>query len=97
MENLDFSEEEIQEQLAVLGYTNITKERLREFKQGGSFGLRVHVNFASPWKHHNMWICVPKKVGFPDGHVCCDSHADVFPDKSRTFDDHFKGLYGMCH
>lgn len=48
MENLDFSEEEIQEQLAVLGYTNITKERLREFKQGGSFGLRVHVNFASP-------------------------------------------------
>ncbi|XP_053490671.1 centriolar and ciliogenesis-associated protein HYSL1 isoform X2 [Ictalurus furcatus] len=33
MENLDFSEEEIQEQLAVLGYTNITKERLREFKQ----------------------------------------------------------------
>ncbi|KAM9461536.1 centriolar and ciliogenesis-associated protein HYSL1 [Clarias gariepinus] len=33
MENLDFSEEEIQEQLALLGYENITKQRLREFKQ----------------------------------------------------------------
>lgn len=37
MENLDFSEEEIQEQLAVLGYTNIPKQRLREFKRGGFF------------------------------------------------------------
>lgn len=34
MENLDFSEEEIQEQLAVLGFGNITKQRLREFKRG---------------------------------------------------------------
>ncbi|KAK2869049.1 hypothetical protein Q7C36_000920 [Tachysurus vachellii] len=33
MENLDFSEEEIQEQLAVLGFGNITKQRLREFKR----------------------------------------------------------------
>ncbi|XP_067353778.1 centriolar and ciliogenesis-associated protein HYLS1 [Channa argus] len=33
MENLDFSEEEIQEQLAILGYKNIPKHRLREFKQ----------------------------------------------------------------
>lgn len=35
MENLDFSEEEIQEQLAVLGYDNLTKQRLRDFKRGG--------------------------------------------------------------
>ncbi|XP_017287646.1 hydrolethalus syndrome protein 1 [Kryptolebias marmoratus] len=33
MENLDFSEEEIQEQLAFLGYKNIPKHRLLEFKQ----------------------------------------------------------------
>ncbi|XP_029284220.1 hydrolethalus syndrome protein 1 [Cottoperca gobio] len=33
MDNLDFSEEEIQEQLAALGYKNIPKHRLLEFKQ----------------------------------------------------------------
>ncbi|XP_026160000.1 hydrolethalus syndrome protein 1 homolog [Mastacembelus armatus] len=33
MDNLDFSEEEIQEQLAVLGYKNIPQHRLREFKR----------------------------------------------------------------
>ncbi|RXN10742.1 hydrolethalus syndrome 1-like protein [Labeo rohita] len=33
MESLDFSEEEIQQQLAALGYKNIPKERLREFKR----------------------------------------------------------------
>lgn len=36
MENLDFSEEEIQEQLAILGYKNIPKHRLCKFKQGSS-------------------------------------------------------------
>lgn len=34
MDNLDFSEEEIQEQLTILGYKNIPKHRLREFKKG---------------------------------------------------------------
>uniref|UniRef100_A0A3P8S986 Centriolar and ciliogenesis-associated protein HYLS1 C-terminal domain-containing protein n=1 Tax=Amphiprion percula TaxID=161767 RepID=A0A3P8S986_AMPPE len=33
MDNLDFSEDEIQEQLAILGYKNIPKHRLLEFKQ----------------------------------------------------------------
>ncbi|XP_051239637.1 centriolar and ciliogenesis-associated protein HYSL1 isoform X2 [Dicentrarchus labrax] len=33
MDNLDFSEEEIQEQLAALGYRNIPQHRLREFKR----------------------------------------------------------------
>ncbi|XP_040893301.1 hydrolethalus syndrome protein 1 [Toxotes jaculatrix] len=33
MDNLDFTEEEIQEQLAILGYRNIPKHRLREFKK----------------------------------------------------------------
>ncbi|ROL44781.1 Hydrolethalus syndrome protein 1 [Anabarilius grahami] len=33
MESLDFSEEEIQQQLAALGYSNIPKQRLREFKR----------------------------------------------------------------
>ncbi|XP_073681668.1 uncharacterized protein hyls1 [Garra rufa] len=33
MESLDFSEEEIQQQLSALGYRNIPKERLREFKR----------------------------------------------------------------
>ncbi|XP_075994579.1 centriolar and ciliogenesis-associated protein HYLS1 isoform X2 [Genypterus blacodes] len=31
--NLDFSEEEIQEQLSLLGYRNISRHRLQEFKQ----------------------------------------------------------------
>lgn len=35
MESLDYSEEEIQLQLAALGYSNVPKERLREFKRGG--------------------------------------------------------------
>lgn len=34
MDNLDFSEEEIQEQLAILGYRNIPRQKLCEFKQG---------------------------------------------------------------
>ncbi|XP_059903071.1 centriolar and ciliogenesis-associated protein HYLS1 isoform X2 [Gadus macrocephalus] len=33
MDSLDFSEDEIQEQLAVLGYRNIPQHRLREFKR----------------------------------------------------------------
>lgn len=33
MDSLDFTEEEIQEQLAILGYRNIPKHRLREFKK----------------------------------------------------------------
>ncbi|KAI5101826.1 hydrolethalus syndrome protein 1-like isoform X2 [Silurus meridionalis] len=40
MENFDFSEEEIQEQLAVLGYTNIPKQRLHEFKR--DLDLLIH-------------------------------------------------------
>lgn len=34
MDMFDFSEDEIQEQLEILGYTNIPKHRLRHFKQG---------------------------------------------------------------
>lgn len=37
MDYLDFSEEEIEQQLAALGYQNIPKERLREFKRGGMY------------------------------------------------------------
>ncbi|XP_057699150.1 centriolar and ciliogenesis-associated protein HYLS1 isoform X2 [Corythoichthys intestinalis] len=33
MDNLDFSEEEIRQQLVQLGYTDVPKNRLREFKQ----------------------------------------------------------------
>ncbi|KAM7394715.1 hypothetical protein PAMP_021501 [Pampus punctatissimus] len=54
MDNLDFSEEEIQEQLAILGYTNIPKHKLHEFKQDldelircgkwKSFASSPHVN-----------------------------------------------------
>ncbi|XP_043108033.1 hydrolethalus syndrome protein 1 homolog [Puntigrus tetrazona] len=33
MESLDFSEEEIQQQLAALGYRNVPKQRLRDFKR----------------------------------------------------------------
>ncbi|XP_015218752.1 centriolar and ciliogenesis-associated protein HYLS1 isoform X1 [Lepisosteus oculatus] len=33
MEDIDFTEDEIEQQLAVLGYSNIPRHRLREFKQ----------------------------------------------------------------
>lgn len=35
VENLDFTEDEIQEQLVLLGYRNIPKQRLSSFKKGG--------------------------------------------------------------
>lgn len=34
MDNFDFTEEEIEEQLALLGYRNIPKHRLSAFKKG---------------------------------------------------------------
>lgn len=34
MDLLDFSEEEIQEQLSALGFINLPKHRLQEFKKG---------------------------------------------------------------
>ncbi|KAM3865359.1 centriolar and ciliogenesis-associated protein HYLS1-like [Diretmus argenteus] len=43
MDNLDFSEEEIQEQLAILGYRNIPKHTLREFKREPPTGLEVEL------------------------------------------------------
>lgn len=42
MDNLDFTEDEIQDQLLLLGYENIPKHRLSEFKKG-SFGLYLHL------------------------------------------------------
>lgn len=39
MDCMDFSEEEIREQLALLGYRNIPKHRLQEFKRGQTFLL----------------------------------------------------------
>jgi hypothetical protein len=39
MENLDFSEDEIQQQLEALGYNNIPRHRLHEFKRGGLIKL----------------------------------------------------------
>uniref|UniRef100_A0A3Q2YHZ9 HYLS1 centriolar and ciliogenesis associated n=1 Tax=Hippocampus comes TaxID=109280 RepID=A0A3Q2YHZ9_HIPCM len=36
MDNLDFSEEEIRQQLALLGYADVPDRRLREFKRGDS-------------------------------------------------------------
>ena len=34
MEDFDFTEDEIREQLEILGYTNVPVERLQEFKRG---------------------------------------------------------------
>ena len=34
MDDLDFTEEEIKEQLENLGYTNVSDARLKEFKRG---------------------------------------------------------------
>lgn len=49
MDSLDFSEEEIEEQLAVLGYRNIPKHRLQKFKQGTTLK-----HASSPNIH--MWL-----------------------------------------
>ncbi len=35
MDEFDFTEAEIQEQLELLGYSNVPVERLQEFKRGG--------------------------------------------------------------
>lgn len=43
MDNLEFSEEEIQQQLELLGYKNISKEKLQEFKKGTKQKRRVHL------------------------------------------------------
>ncbi|XP_060797709.1 centriolar and ciliogenesis-associated protein HYSL1 isoform X2 [Neoarius graeffei] len=58
MEDLDFSEEEIQEQLAVLGYTNVPKQRLREFKRDLDLLIRhekskssTSAEWSSPTSH----------------------------------------------
>ncbi|XP_076585311.1 centriolar and ciliogenesis-associated protein HYSL1 isoform X2 [Chaetodon auriga] len=50
MDNLDFSEEELQEQLVDLGYKNIPKHRLHKFKQDLDELIRrgEWKNFASP-------------------------------------------------
>lgn len=47
MDNIEFTEDEIQEQLVLLGYKNIPKHRLSEFKKGSfSFCLCP------------LWMCV---------------------------------------
>ncbi|XP_071360943.1 centriolar and ciliogenesis-associated protein HYSL1 [Trachinotus anak] len=59
MDSLDFSEEEIQEQLAILGYKNIPKHRLREFKQDldelirhGEWKIFASSNHINPTQTH---------------------------------------------
>ncbi|XP_043916464.1 hydrolethalus syndrome protein 1 isoform X2 [Protopterus annectens] len=42
MEGFEFSEEDIQKQLALMGYTNISKERLCEFKRGNRASHMQH-------------------------------------------------------
>ena len=34
MESLEFSEEEIRNQLAALGYFNVSEERMKQFRRG---------------------------------------------------------------
>ncbi len=42
MDELDFTEEEIKEQLEKLGYHNVPDERLKEFKRGIQFFHSTH-------------------------------------------------------
>ena len=44
MDDLDFTEEEIKEQLENLGYTNVSDARLKEFKRGKWIILLFHVS-----------------------------------------------------
>lgn len=56
MDNIDFTEDEIQEQLELLGYKNIPKHRLSEFKKGlfhfclcGCVKPSLHFTHATSW------------------------------------------------
>ena len=37
MENIQFTDEEIKEQLEALGYFNVSQERIQQFKKGNCF------------------------------------------------------------
>ena len=37
MENIQFTDEEIKEQLEALGYFNVSQERIKQFKKGNYF------------------------------------------------------------
>ena len=41
MEEIEFTEDEIREQLEILGYSNVPQQRLQEFKRG--IFIYVHV------------------------------------------------------
>ncbi|TKS68685.1 hypothetical protein D9C73_002748 [Collichthys lucidus] len=78
MDNLDFSEEEIQEQLALLGYKNIPKHRLHEFKQVShchfedSEGFFLHARQADH-DRQVLTTCQNRDYGRQQG--CCDTYA----------------------
>lgn len=48
-QSIEFSEEEIQDELARLGYRNVPEEKLREFKKG-----KLYINYKSTWLMYNM-------------------------------------------
>lgn len=95
MDNLDFSEEEIQEQLAALGYRNIPQHRLCEFKQDlddlvrrgewKSFASPAQMDAAKPQAAAPQ----PSPPAFTKekvGRSCFEGSAEGFFLRARTVD-----------
>ncbi|XP_034391320.1 trichohyalin isoform X2 [Cyclopterus lumpus] len=90
MDNLDFSEEEIQEQLTALGYKNIPRHRLCEFKQDLDELVRRGEwrCFASP-AQINAAASRPSPPAFTKekvGRCCFESSAEGFFFHAREVD-----------
>lgn len=64
MEKLDFSEDEIQHQLEALGYNNIPRHRLHEFKRGGL------IEFANIGLHFDDQMLTKSEITV----MFCDFH-----------------------
>ncbi|KAG7327710.1 hypothetical protein KOW79_009316 [Hemibagrus wyckioides] len=99
MEDLDFSEEEIQEQLAALGYGNIPKQRLREFKRDLDLLIRhekskssTSAEWSSPKSHSSSCKSPPaftkEKVQVPSA----ASKYNYIYSGSRAADQHTQVL-----
>jgi len=47
MESLEFSEDEIRNQLAALGYFNVSEERMRQFRKGSLFEPKLYSKYVN--------------------------------------------------
>ncbi|XP_053272031.1 centriolar and ciliogenesis-associated protein HYSL1 isoform X1 [Pleuronectes platessa] len=82
MDALDFTEEEIQEQLAILGYRNIPKHRLHEFKQDLDDLIR-----RGEWKS----LTSPKQTDATSPHSASSQPSPPPYTKEKVSQSYFQG------